>query len=47
MVKALVEFKFCYLGKHFYGTKRLQCDSAMQDIVSCQRYRTTSGTKQM
>jgi hypothetical protein len=23
MVKALDEFRFCRLGKHFYGTKRL------------------------
>jgi hypothetical protein len=47
MVKALAEFKFCHLGKHFYGTKRLWSDSVLYSTVLCQRYGTSSGIKQM
>jgi hypothetical protein len=47
MAKALSEFKFRRLGKDFYGTKRLRWDSLILRTVSCQRYGTTGGIKQM
>jgi hypothetical protein len=45
--KALAEFKFQRLGKSFYGTKKLWWDFFMYDIVLCQIYGSTGGTRRV